>query len=91
MKILLYINTKFRAVSLSIYAENFRKFATGYLCITENISAALNDSRFLLVMICERVRPTLENTLYYTTEDFDDLHLIFAKVYTLFMAVLPYA
>jgi len=64
---------------------------TGYLCITEIISAALNDEQILLVMICERVRPTLENTLYYTTEDFDDLHLFFAKVYTLFMAVLPYA
>ncbi len=52
-----YINTKIWAVSLSIYAENFGNYATGYLCRTENNAAALNDSRFLLVMICRRLWP----------------------------------
>ena len=53
-----YINTKISSASLSITAKNFRKYATGYLCITENNSAVLNDSLFLLVMICRRLWPT---------------------------------
>ena len=55
MKLLSYINTKLCGVSLSIHTENFGENFAIYLCITEIISAALNDKLFLLVRICRRI------------------------------------
>ena len=70
VKLLSYINTKLCGVSLSIHTENFGENFAIYLCITEIISAALNDRLFLLVMICRSVWPPRQQSPLLIYRDF---------------------
>ena len=70
MKLLLYIYTKLWGSSLSIHTENFGENLMYHLCITEIISAVLNDRLFLLVMICRSVWPPRQQSPLLIYRDF---------------------
>ena len=65
-----YINTKLWGSSLSIHAEKFGENLMYHLCITEIISAVLNDRLFLLVMICRSVWPPRQQSPLLIYRDF---------------------
>lgn len=70
VKLLIYIYTKLCGSSLSIDSKNLGEYFALYLCITEIISAALNEGLFLLVMICRRRWPPRQQSPLLIYRDF---------------------
>jgi len=79
---------EFGAMRLNLSAALVGGHIRSRSCVMLLISSLLKIVIWYGAVIAQSGRQFDEMSFYISTEEFRDLHLIFAKIYTLFMAVL---